>query len=219
MSTRSGPGDGGPDQGLDAVISERRQLINLAYRLLGSLAEAEDHAVNQAPWRDAGLPATAVDARGALEVGRSSMAVHVPLSLVPDEEGADWMVGEQVADDPAITFGADDLSGAQVAQSLGDRGVVQAGRCDQVRDADRPGGADAGQQGEPGGIGEHGIVLRPGADRFGIVERGDGMADLFLIDDPVAGPAAGRRCMTAVCQMTSLIADHPISLDGSKPTG
>ena len=42
MSTRSGPGDGRPDPGLSAVMSERRQLINLAYRLLGSLAEAED---------------------------------------------------------------------------------------------------------------------------------------------------------------------------------
>ena len=42
MSTRSGPGPGEPDPGLDAVMSERRQLINLAYRLLGSLAEAED---------------------------------------------------------------------------------------------------------------------------------------------------------------------------------
>jgi RNA polymerase sigma factor (sigma-70 family) len=31
-----------PDPGLGAVMSERRQLINLAYRLLGSLAEAED---------------------------------------------------------------------------------------------------------------------------------------------------------------------------------
>jgi RNA polymerase sigma factor (sigma-70 family) len=30
------------DQGLGAIMSERRQLINLAYRLLGSLAEAED---------------------------------------------------------------------------------------------------------------------------------------------------------------------------------
>ncbi|MFI6597607.1 RNA polymerase sigma factor SigJ [Nonomuraea sp. NPDC050536] len=30
------------DAGLSAIISERRQLINLAYRLLGSLAEAED---------------------------------------------------------------------------------------------------------------------------------------------------------------------------------
>lgn len=31
-----------PDPTLSAIISERRQLINLAYRLLGSLAEAED---------------------------------------------------------------------------------------------------------------------------------------------------------------------------------
>ncbi len=42
MSTRSGPGGGRPDPGLGAIMSERRQLINLAYRLLGSLAEAED---------------------------------------------------------------------------------------------------------------------------------------------------------------------------------
>ena len=31
-----------PDPGLSAIMSERRQLINLAYRLLGSLADAED---------------------------------------------------------------------------------------------------------------------------------------------------------------------------------
>ena len=42
MSTRSEPADDRPDPGLSAIISERRQLINLAYRLLGSLAEAED---------------------------------------------------------------------------------------------------------------------------------------------------------------------------------
>src|ERR1700704_3941258 len=42
MTTRSERGDGRPDPGLDAIMSERRQLINLAYRLLGSLAEAED---------------------------------------------------------------------------------------------------------------------------------------------------------------------------------
>ena len=42
MTTRSGPGGGRPDPGLGAIMSERRQLINLAYRLLGSLAEAED---------------------------------------------------------------------------------------------------------------------------------------------------------------------------------
>jgi RNA polymerase sigma factor (sigma-70 family) len=43
MSTRSGPGHGGvPDARLDVIMSERRHLINLTYRLLGSLAEAED---------------------------------------------------------------------------------------------------------------------------------------------------------------------------------
>src|SRR6201998_504691 len=47
MTTRSGPdaadsGRGRPNQDLDAVRSERPQLINLAYRMLGSLADAED---------------------------------------------------------------------------------------------------------------------------------------------------------------------------------
>jgi RNA polymerase sigma-70 factor (ECF subfamily) len=37
MSTQSEPADG-----LSAIMSERRQLINVAYRLLGSLADAED---------------------------------------------------------------------------------------------------------------------------------------------------------------------------------
>ena len=42
MSTPSGPGGGRPDPALAAIMSERRQLTNLCYRLLGSLAEAED---------------------------------------------------------------------------------------------------------------------------------------------------------------------------------
>ena len=42
MTIPSGPGDGPPDAGLDAIMSERRQLIDLSYRLLGSLTEAED---------------------------------------------------------------------------------------------------------------------------------------------------------------------------------
>jgi RNA polymerase sigma factor (sigma-70 family) len=42
MTTRSEPGHGRPDPGLSTIMSERRQLINLAYRLLGSLADAED---------------------------------------------------------------------------------------------------------------------------------------------------------------------------------
>ena len=46
MSTRSDPG-------LSAVMSERRRLINLAYRLLGSLAEAETPSRRPTP---AGTP-------------------------------------------------------------------------------------------------------------------------------------------------------------------
>ncbi|MEU6038597.1 RNA polymerase sigma factor SigJ [Actinomadura sp. NPDC047616] len=40
--TTSEPERDRPDPSLNAIISERRQLINMAYRLLGSLAEAED---------------------------------------------------------------------------------------------------------------------------------------------------------------------------------
>ena len=42
MTTPSRAGHGQRGPGLSAIMSERRQLINLAYRLLGSLAEAED---------------------------------------------------------------------------------------------------------------------------------------------------------------------------------
>ena len=52
MTTQSAPdsadaGRGGPDPDLNAIMSERHRLINLTYRLLGSLAEAED-AVQEA---------------------------------------------------------------------------------------------------------------------------------------------------------------------------
>jgi RNA polymerase sigma-70 factor, ECF subfamily len=47
MSTQSERGGGRTDQGPTAIISERRKLINLAYRMLGSLTEAED-AVQEA---------------------------------------------------------------------------------------------------------------------------------------------------------------------------
>ena len=42
MTTQSGPGPGRPDQGPSVIMRERRQLIDLTYRLLGSLNEAED---------------------------------------------------------------------------------------------------------------------------------------------------------------------------------
>lgn len=42
MTTQSEPGNDQLDPSLSAIMSERRRLINLAYRLLGSLADAED---------------------------------------------------------------------------------------------------------------------------------------------------------------------------------
>ncbi|MFI6448320.1 RNA polymerase sigma factor SigJ [Kitasatospora sp. NPDC050543] len=42
MSTPTEPGHDRSEPGLSAIVDERRHLINLAYRLLGSLAEAED---------------------------------------------------------------------------------------------------------------------------------------------------------------------------------
>ncbi|MFY1693242.1 RNA polymerase sigma factor SigJ [Plantactinospora sp. WMMB782] len=42
MTIRPGPGDDPADPELTAIMGERRQLTNLAYRLLGSLTEAED---------------------------------------------------------------------------------------------------------------------------------------------------------------------------------
>ena len=42
MTMQPGPAEGPLDPGLSAVMSERRRLVSLAYRMLGSLADAED---------------------------------------------------------------------------------------------------------------------------------------------------------------------------------
>lgn len=107
------------------------------------------------------------------------------------EQLADRMIGELVSDDPAVALRGDDLAGAKVPQRLRDRGVLKAGGHGEIGDADRTGGADADEQHEPGRIGQHGEVLRQRPHRCRVPESGDGLADLFAVDDSLVC-AVGR---------------------------
>src|SRR5437763_8195862 len=81
MTTPSGPGGGRPDPGLDAIISERRRLINLAYRLLGSLTDAED-AVQETYARWYAMPGRQRDAIESPGAWLTRVASRICLDLL-----------------------------------------------------------------------------------------------------------------------------------------
>src|SRR5262245_7612382 len=118
MTTQSVPGHGRADPGPTAVISERRQLINLAYRLLGSLAEAED-AVQEAYARWYALTAQQQEAIASPGAWLTTVASRICLNLLgsararretylgawipePLPDPAEWPTGRPgIAADPA----------------------------------------------------------------------------------------------------------------------
>jgi hypothetical protein len=72
MTTRPEPGQIPADDGLRAVIGERRQLVNLAYRFLGSLAEAAEAGMEgfaRVPWRE-------IREQGELELAAQALTVR-----------------------------------------------------------------------------------------------------------------------------------------------
>jgi RNA polymerase sigma factor (sigma-70 family) len=108
MSTGSKPFDG-PDPGLAVIMGERRRLINLTYRLLGSLAEAED-AVQETYARWYTLPRQQQDAIESPGAWLTTVASRICLNLLgsararretyvgewipePLPEPAEWVTG------------------------------------------------------------------------------------------------------------------------------
>src|SRR5215510_12129409 len=86
MTTQSGPGPGRPDRSPSASMGERRQLINLAYRLLGSLAEAED-AVQETYARWYAMSAPQRDAIESPGAWLTTVATRICLNLLGSARG------------------------------------------------------------------------------------------------------------------------------------
>ncbi|MFG1811201.1 RNA polymerase sigma factor SigJ [Streptomyces sp. NPDC049040] len=81
MTTESEPGHGRPAPDLSAVMSERRHLTNLAYRLLGSLADAED-AVQETYARWYAMPRTDQDAIASPGAWLTTVASRICLNVL-----------------------------------------------------------------------------------------------------------------------------------------
>ncbi|GAA3441175.1 RNA polymerase sigma factor SigJ [Planomonospora venezuelensis] len=81
MTTQPEPGDGRSDPNLSAIMSERRHLINLAYRLLGSLSDAED-VVQETYVRWYAMPRQRQDAVGSPGAWLTTVAGRICLDLL-----------------------------------------------------------------------------------------------------------------------------------------
>ncbi len=81
MSERSGPGGSEPGPSLSAITSERRGLVNLAYRPLGSTADAQD-AAQETYARWYAMPAQQQDAIASPGAWLTTVASRICLDLL-----------------------------------------------------------------------------------------------------------------------------------------
>jgi RNA polymerase sigma factor (sigma-70 family) len=81
MTTQSEPGPARPDPSLNTITSERRRLLNLTYRLLGSLADAED-AVQETYARWYAMPQQQQDAIASPGAWLTTVASRICLNLL-----------------------------------------------------------------------------------------------------------------------------------------
>ncbi|MFD4693214.1 RNA polymerase sigma factor SigJ [Streptomyces sp. NPDC058463] len=113
MTTRAGLGDDRSDPNLSAIMSERRRLINLAYRLLGSLADAEDVVQETyARWYAMSVPEQrAIESPGAWMM---TVAGRICLNLLGSARARrESYVGEWIPEPlPGPTASVDGSSGA-----------------------------------------------------------------------------------------------------------
>jgi RNA polymerase sigma-70 factor, ECF subfamily len=122
MTIRSEPdtadsGRGRPDPDQAAVIGERRRLINLTYRLLGSLAEAED-AVQETYARWYAMPARQQSAVRSPGAWLTTVASRICLNLLGSARARrETYVGEWI---PEPLPGPAERTGLQPAGSVGD---------------------------------------------------------------------------------------------------
>ena len=149
MSTPSGPGSGRPDPGPGAIIGERRQLVNLAYRLLGSARARRERYVGE--WlpeplpgpaeRPGGYPGADADPADRITLDESvSMAFMIVLEAMTPAERVAFILHDVFCH-----------SFAEVAQITGRtpgacRKLASAGRC-RVRASRAPAAPPARQAG------------------------------------------------------------------------
>ncbi|MFF8726826.1 RNA polymerase sigma factor SigJ [Streptomyces sp. NPDC015171] len=81
MSTPSEPESGPSEPGLIEIVGERRRLINLGYRMLGSLAEAED-AVQESYTRWYAMPRPQQEAIASPAAWLTTVATRICLDLL-----------------------------------------------------------------------------------------------------------------------------------------